>query len=154
MTCFIEKKAIRDLYGALLVSPLIEDARRWKRLVRQGWWWYLIRALYCVPRDRWQAHQAAFSVSASDNQQEAHRKHEIRWGVKRSATVRAIKREMPRSRRCFIPLWFTAGLISCFSDTVMAAKVVNNRCSSDKKTPATRFYVWTLQLSREIGLQK
>ena len=40
-----------------------------------------------------------------------------------------------------------------FSDTVMAATVVKNRCSLDNQTPATRFYVWTLQFSREIGLQ-
>ena len=57
------------------------DAKRWKRLVRRGWWWYCTWVTW-VPRDRWQAHQAAFSVSASDNQHDAHRKHEIWWGVK------------------------------------------------------------------------
>ena len=113
---------------------LLIDARSWKRLVRRGCWWFLIRAPYSTVfretvdkliRRHSQSLHLTINMTLTENI-----KFDEVW--KRSAMVRAITREMSRSHRCFIPLWFTAGLISCFSDTVMAAKVVNNRCSSDK----------------------
>ena len=123
------------------------DAKRWKRLVRRGCWWYLsylssVRPLtsssggilsLCIWQSTWRSQET--------------------WNLMRCESECYDKGDATFTSMLF-PTVIRSWIDQFFPHTVMAATVVEHRCNLDNQAPATIFYVWTSQFSREIGLQK